>query len=96
MNEFAVNFASDRVDHRYLEILVVGKAIAVKVLCDDPAMRDRLGIGFKFHSNPIPHGDAVFHIKEKFLHNLQPWLVWAASQLLFLNKTRSETAICRC
>jgi hypothetical protein len=73
MNEFAVNFASERVDHRYLEILVVGKAIPVKVLCDDLAMRDRFGIGVEIQSNPIPHGDAVFHIEEKFLHGSQPW-----------------------
>jgi hypothetical protein len=111
MNEFAVNFASERVDHRYLEILVVGKAIPVKVLCDDLAMRDRFGIGVEIQSNPIPHGDAVFHIEEKFLHGSQPWFrsalvsislgfsqpwfVLLASQFLFLNKTPSDMAICR-
>jgi hypothetical protein len=83
MNVFAVNLASERVNHRYLEILVVG-TIPVKVLCEDLAMRDRVGIGFKFQSDPIPHRDAVFHIKEKFLHGSQPWFVLLASQFLFL------------
>jgi hypothetical protein len=96
MNVFAVNLASERVNHRYLEILVVGKAIPVKVLCEDLAMRDRVGIGFKFQSDPIPHRDAVFHIKEKFLHGSQPWFVLLASQFLFLNNTRNDAATCRC
>jgi hypothetical protein len=96
MNVFAVNLASERVDYRYLEILVVGKATPVKVLCEDIAMCNRVGIGVKFQSNPIPHGDAVFHIKEKFLHSSQPWFVLLASQFLFLNNILSDTATCRC
>jgi hypothetical protein len=96
MDEFAVNLASERVDDGYLEILVVGKAIPVKVLREYPAMRNRLGIGFELQSDPIPHGDAVFHVKEKFLHGSQPWFVLLASQFLFLNSTRNDAATCRC
>jgi len=96
MNEFAVNLASQRVDDGYLEILVVGKAFIEKMLRECFAMRNRVGIGFELQSNPIPHGDAVFHVKEKCLHSSQPWFVLLASQFLFLNKTRSDTATCRC
>jgi hypothetical protein len=72
MNEFAVNLASERVDDRYLKILVVDKAVPIKVLREDPAMRNGVGIGSELQSNAIPHGDAVFHVKEKFLHGGQP------------------------
>jgi hypothetical protein len=96
MNEFAMNFTSERVDNGYLKIRVVGKAFIEKMLCEGFAMGNRVGIGFKLQSNPISHRDAVFHIKEKFLHSYQPWFVLFASQFLFLNNTRSETATCRC
>jgi hypothetical protein len=96
MNEFAVNLASERVDDGYFKILVVGKAFIEKMLRDCFAMRDRVGIGFELQSNPIPHGDTVFHVKEKFLHSSQPWFVLLASQFLFLNNIRSDTATCRC
>jgi hypothetical protein len=96
MNEFAVNLASKCVDDGYLKILVVGKAFIEKMLCEGFAMRDRVGIGFELQPNPIPHRDAVLHVKEKFLHSSQPWFVLFASHFLFLNNTRSEAATCRC
>ena len=83
MNEFAVNLASQRVDDGYLEILVVGKAFIEKMLRECFAMRNRVGIGFELQSNPIPHGDAIFHIEEKFCMSVslgsQPWFVTCAS-----------------
>jgi hypothetical protein len=96
MHEFAMNLASERVDDRYLEILVVDKALIEKMLCEGSAMGNRVGVGFELQPDPVPHGDAVFHIEEKFLHSGQPWFVLFASQFLFLNNTRSETATCRC
>jgi hypothetical protein len=96
MNEFAVNLASDRVDDGNLKILVVGKAFIEKMLCEGFAMRNRIGVGFELQSNSIPHRDAVFHVKEKYLHSSQPWFVLLASQCLFLNNTRSDAATCRC
>jgi hypothetical protein len=96
MNELAMNLPAERVDHGYLEILVVGKAFIGKMPCESFAMRDGIGAGFELQSNPIPHGDAVFHIEEEFLHSGQPWFVLFASQFLFLNNTRSEAATCRC
>jgi hypothetical protein len=95
MNVLAMNLTSERVDDRYLKILIVGKTIFVKVLCEDSAMCNRVGIGLELQSNPISHGNAIFHIKEELLHSHQPWFVLVASQLLFLNNTRSDTAICR-
>jgi hypothetical protein len=96
MNEFAVNLASERVDDGYLKIPVVGKAFFKKMLCEGFAMRNCVGIGFELQSNSIPHRDAVFHVKEKLLHSSQPWFVLLASQVLFLNNTRSDAATCRC
>jgi len=95
MNEFAMNLTAERVDNGYLKVLIVSQAVSVKVLCEDPAMCDRVGIVVEFQSDSISHRDAVFHIEEKFLHSAQPWFVLVASQFLFLNKTRSDIAICR-
>jgi hypothetical protein len=91
-----MNLTSERVDDGYLKILVVCKAFIEKMLCEGFAMRNRVGVGFELQSNPISHRDAVFHIKEKFLHSGQPWFVLFASQFLFRNNARSDTAICRC
>jgi hypothetical protein len=96
MNEFAVDLASERVDDRYLKILIVSKAFIEKMSGEYSAMRNRVGIGSELQSNLIPHRDAVFHVKEKFLHGSQPWFVLLASQFLFLNNARSDTATCRC
>jgi hypothetical protein len=96
MNELAMNLTAERVDNRYLQVFIVSQAISVKMLGEDSAVCDRVGIVLKFQPNPISQRDAVFHIKEIFLHGFQPWFVLVASQFLFLNKTRSDTATCRC
>jgi len=96
MNELAMNLTAERVDNGYLQIFVVSQAISVKMLGENPAVCDRLSIVLKFQPNPISQRDAVFHIKEIFLHGFQPWFVLVASQFLFLNKARSETTTCRC
>src|ERR1700677_3278723 len=38
MNELATNFATGCVDHGYLKVLIVGKALSVKVFCEDAAI----------------------------------------------------------
>jgi hypothetical protein len=96
MNEFAMNLAADRVDYGYLKVLIVSEAVSVEMLCQDAAMSDRIGIVFEFHSDSVSQRDAVFHIEEVFLHSCLPWFVFVASYFLFLNNTRSDTAICRC
>jgi hypothetical protein len=96
MNKLAVDFAPERVDHRYLKVLIVHKAIFVKVLCQISAMCNRLGICLELDSDSISEWNAVFHIEKKCLHSRQPWFVLLASQFPFLNSTRSEAATCRC
>jgi hypothetical protein len=96
MNELPMNLTAERVDDGYLKVLIISQAVSVKVLCQNPAMSDRVSIVLEFQSDAISQWDAVFHVKEIFLHNCQPWFVLVASQFLFRNKTRSETAICRC
>jgi hypothetical protein len=68
VNEFPVNFATGRVDYRYLKVLIVGKALLVKALCEVSAMRNRIGVGLEIQSNPISERNAVYHVKEKRLH----------------------------
>jgi hypothetical protein len=96
MHKFAMNLTSERVNDGYLQILVVGKAFIEKMLCEGSAMGNRVGVGFELQPDPVSHGDAVFHIEEKFLHSDQPWFVLFASQFSFLNNTPSEAATCRC
>jgi hypothetical protein len=96
VNELPMNFASQRVDHGYLKVLIIGKATIVKALSEDSAMCNRFFICVKLDPNPVSHWNAVYHVKEKFLHSRQPWFVLFASQFLFLNNARSDTAICRC
>jgi hypothetical protein len=80
MNELPVNLTPGRVDYGDLKILIVGKAVLVKVPCKDSAMCNRLGIRLEFQSNPVSERNAVFHIKEKFMHSGQPWLVLVAAK----------------
>jgi hypothetical protein len=68
VNELSMNFASQRVDHGYLKVLIVGKALFVKALCEVSAMRNRIGVGLEIQSNPISEWNAVYHVKEKRLH----------------------------
>jgi hypothetical protein len=96
MNELAMNLAPRRADNHYFKVLIVVKTILKKVLCEDSAMCNRVGIRPEFDPDPISERNTVYHVKEKFLHTRQPWFVLVASQFLFLNKTRSDTAICRC
>jgi hypothetical protein len=70
MNELAMNLASQRVDHRYFQILIVAQAFITEVLREYLAMRNRVGIRLELKSNSIPQWNAVFHIEEKFLHGI--------------------------
>jgi hypothetical protein len=61
-------FAPKRIDHRYLEVLIVAEALVAEVLGNFSAMLNRLGICLEFDPNCIPMRDAIFHIEEKLLH----------------------------
>jgi len=69
MNELAMNLATGRVDYGYLKVLIVGKAFIEKMLCQDVAMCNRVGIRLEFKTDPVSKRNAVYHIKEKFLHS---------------------------
>jgi uncharacterized protein YabN with tetrapyrrole methylase and pyrophosphatase domain len=69
VNEFAMNFASQRVDDGYLKILVVAEAVVAKVLREHPGVLDRFNVGVELNSNPVSHWNAIFHIEEKCLHS---------------------------
>jgi predicted phage-related endonuclease len=72
MNELAMNLATGRVHYGYLKVLIVGKAFIEKMLCQDAAMCNRVGIRLEFKTDPVSERNAVYHIKEKFLHSRQP------------------------
>jgi hypothetical protein len=95
VDKLAMDLTSQRIDHGYLKVLIVGKALVVKVLSDHSTMRNRLCVCVELNSNPVSHWNAVFHVKVKFLHSPQPWFVLFVSQFLFLSNARNETAIWR-
>jgi hypothetical protein len=68
MNVLAMNFAAGCIDYRYLEFVIVRKAVSVKVFYDDAAMRNRVGVRLEFDSDPVSERNTVYHIEEKFLH----------------------------
>ena len=72
MNELAMNLATGRIYNQYFKVLIVGKALIEKMLCEDAAMRNRVGVRLEFESYPISKRNTVYHIKEKFLHSRHP------------------------
>jgi hypothetical protein len=71
MDELAMNFSPERVHHGDFKVLIVAEAAIANMLCKLFAMDDRFGIALKLNADPIPHRNAVFHIKEKCLHGGQ-------------------------
>jgi hypothetical protein len=70
MNELAMYFAPRRVDDGYLEVLIVAQASIPKVLGQNSAMCDGVGIGLKFDPDSVSEGNAVDHIEEKLRHRI--------------------------
>jgi hypothetical protein len=68
VDELAVNLASEVVDDRYLEVLIVVQAAVAKVPGKLLAVRDGFQVSFEVDPDPVPHRDAVFHIEKEFLH----------------------------
>jgi hypothetical protein len=90
VNELAVNLPSKRVDHAYLKVLIVGEATVAPVLGKLFAVDDRLSVGAELNADAISHRNAVFHIKEKSLQGIIPWLC-AASQALDISVSAEPT-----
>jgi hypothetical protein len=70
MNELAMYFAPGRVDDGYLEVLIVAQASIAKMLGQNSAMRDGVGIATEFDPDSVSEGNAVDHIEEKLRHGL--------------------------
>jgi len=68
VNELSMNFAPQRVDHGYLEILIVAEALVAEVSGNFSAMLDCFCLCCELHPNQISMRDAIFHIEEKLLH----------------------------
>jgi hypothetical protein len=75
VNELAMNLAAERVDHGYLQFLVVPQAAIADMLCKLFAVFDCLGVALEFKAEAISHRNAVFHVKEKRLHGGQSLMV---------------------
>jgi hypothetical protein len=70
MNELAMNLAAERINDGYLKILIVAQTIVSKFQSEDSTMGNRLGIRIEVDADPISHRDAIFHVKEEFLHEV--------------------------
>jgi hypothetical protein len=68
VNELAMNFPPQRIDHGYLEVLVIAEALVAEVLGNFSAMPNSFRICLELDPNCISMRDAIFHIEEKLLH----------------------------
>ena len=78
VNELAMNFPSQRIDHGYLKVLVVAETFVAEVLGEHPAVFDRFNVGVELNSNPVPQRNAIFHIEEKMSASPSPQFVLVA------------------
>jgi hypothetical protein len=72
VDELAVNLASEVVDDRYLEVLIVVQAAVAKVPGKLLAVRDGFQVSFELDPDPVSHRDAVFHVEKEFSHGQCP------------------------
>jgi hypothetical protein len=70
MNVLAMNLTSERVDYRYLKVLIIAQAVVTKALSKLFTMEDRIGVAFEIDPNPISEWDAIFHIEKELLHSV--------------------------
>jgi hypothetical protein len=68
VNKLSMNLASQLVNHRYLEVLIVTETLVAEVPDNFSAVRNCLRLCFEFNSNAISMRDAIFQVEEKFLH----------------------------
>jgi hypothetical protein len=68
VDELAMNFPSLRIDHGYLEVLVVTQALVTEMLGKRSAVLDCFNVGVEFDSKPVSQRNAIFHIEEECLH----------------------------
>ena len=92
MDELTMNLASERVDYRYLKVLIVGEAAITKMLRKLFAVLDSLPVAFKIDPDAISERDAIFHIEKEFLHGLTSDTN-PACQELFRKRSRSHFSL---
>src|ERR1700688_2289378 len=63
-----MNFAPQRVDHGYLEVLIVAEALVAEVPGNFSAILDCFRLCFELDPDSISMGDAILHIEEELLH----------------------------
>ena len=69
MNKLAINLSADLVEDQYLKFLIVPQAVVAEIFRHRFAVRDCLGVGFKFDADAVSIRNAVFHIEKELLHN---------------------------
>jgi hypothetical protein len=67
MNELVMNFATGRVNYRYLKLLIVAKAVSVKVSCENATMRNHVGVRLEFDSDPVSERNTLTITSKKNL-----------------------------
>jgi hypothetical protein len=72
VDELAMYFAAQRIDHRYLKVLIVAETAVAEMLGERSAMRNRFGIGHEFNAYAISQRNAIFHVEEKHRHMVCP------------------------
>src|SRR5580704_90180 len=73
VDELSMNFASQRIDHRYLKVLIVAEALVTEVPDNFSAVLNGFGLCIELGPDYIPVRDAIFHIEEKLLHRCYLW-----------------------
>src|ERR1700722_18901700 len=68
VNELSMNFAPQRVDHGYLEVLIVAEALVAEVPGNFSAILDCFCLCFELDPDSVSMGDAILHIEEELLH----------------------------
>jgi hypothetical protein len=69
MNKLAINLSAYLVENQYFKFLVVPQAIVAEIFRHRFAVRDCLGVGFKFDADAVSIRNAVFHIEKELLHS---------------------------
>ena len=83
MNELPMNLTAERVDDGYLKVLIVGWAVSVKVLSQNPAMSDRGGIVWNSIPTRSRNGTPSFISKENFCIIFNPGWCWSPANSCF-------------
>jgi hypothetical protein len=68
VHELSMNFAPQRVDHGYLKVLIVAKALVAEVSGNFSTILDGFRLRFELDPDSISMGDAILHIEEELLH----------------------------